>query len=92
MTQFLALFFQASELTLNILALLIFLDLILSWLAVAGIFIYLAPMRALLDPLYNGVRKYIPTTFGPVDFTPFVIVLGINLLESLLVSLRLAML
>lgn len=58
-------------------------DVILSWLPLFGIEIYVPFFRALLFPIYKKITKLLPTTLGSLDFTPFILILMIMTMESL---------
>ena len=69
---------------LEILSLLIILDVILSWLMI--IWLRLRPkfLADIIDPIYKNVRKVIPTTIWPLDFTPIVVMIMIIFLKWVL--------
>lgn len=60
---------------LDIIYWLIIIDVVLSWLALAGIKFRPKILNDILGPVYTMVKKTIPTTFGWLDFTPIVIIL-----------------
>ncbi|CZE49293.1 YggT family protein [Campylobacter geochelonis] len=41
----------------------------------------------LTEPVYQYIRKYIPTTFGGLDFAPLIVLLGLQFLDKFLVTL-----
>ena len=43
-------------------------------------------LRKLTDPVFKPIRKYIPP-IGGMDFTPLIVIIGLQLLPSLLISL-----
>lgn len=43
-------------------------------------------MRSILDPLYEFVRKYIPSKLGMFDFTPIIIIFACLFLSSIIAS------
>lgn len=63
----------------------IFIDVILSWAIFIGFNIRPRWVASIADPLYESIRNLLPTSFGPVDFTPIIIVLGIELLSRIIV-------
>lgn len=69
---------------LNLLKLIIFVDIILSWLTIFWIKIRPQILADIIDPMYFYVRKYIKTSFWPLDFTPIIVIIAISLLEQLL--------
>ena len=43
-------------------------------------------LRKLTDPVYQPLRKYVPA-IGGIDITPIIVILGLSLLQSVLLSL-----
>ncbi|MGV3278846.1 YggT family protein [Rickettsiales bacterium LUAb2] len=77
---------------LNFYQLIIFVNIILSWLIMFGIIdIYKFRIvgnifmftRAVTEPIFALVRRIIPT-LGPMDFSPIVIILGIYIISEIL--------
>ena len=62
----------------------VFFDVILSWLMLAGVRFRPRFLYDVLDPIYSYVRRFIPTCFGPFDFTAIIIIFGIIFIRSLL--------
>lgn len=60
---------------LDILSYLVIFDVILSWLILLWLRIRPKFLADIIDPLYINVRKIIPTTIWPLDFTPIVIMI-----------------
>ena len=60
---------------LEILSYIVILDVVLSWLTLLGLRFRPKIIADIIDPLYKNVRKYIPTRFWPLDFTPIVVIL-----------------
>ena len=58
---------------LEILTYFVIFDVILSWLALAWIkrpaFVW-----SVLDPIYEMIKKYIPTTIWPFELTPIIVI------------------
>ncbi len=69
---------------LQILYLLVILDIILSWVS---IFMWknVCPqfLINLLRPIYTFIKKHIPTTFWPFEFTPFIVLIAISFLQHI---------
>jgi len=59
---------------------LIFADIILSWLTLLWLKIRPMFIASILDPIYEGIKWKIPTTIGPLDFTPIVILILMEVL------------
>jgi uncharacterized protein YggT (Ycf19 family) len=77
---------SASLIFLELLVRILIFDVILSWLALVWIkrpkFI-----ADILDPIYNLVKKYLPTTFWPLDFTPIFLFLLLYFLQIFIIWL-----
>jgi len=69
---------------LRILSYLIILDIILSWLSLLGLNLRPKFLSDIIDPIYNSIKKVIPTTIWPLDFTPIVVYLVIFFLTGLI--------
>ena len=61
-------------------------DVIISWLAIFWVRIRPQFLADLIDPLYKFIREYLPTRFGPVDFTPIVFVIVLGLIQLMIFS------
>jgi len=72
---------------LDLLGWFIFLDVILSWLAVFGLNIRPKFLADIIDPIYSLVKKNITTTISMLDFTPIVVLLIIYLMKLILLIL-----
>ncbi len=64
---------------------LIIIDVILSWLSLAGI---KRPqfLANLIDPIYNSIKKVVPTTIWWLDFTPIILILFIDFLIAFIMK------
>lgn len=60
---------------LEIMSYIIIIDVILSWLTLIWIRFRPKFIADIIDPIYKNVRKFIPTRFWPLDFTPIVVIL-----------------
>lgn len=69
---------------LKILTYIIFFDVILSWLTIFWLRMRPQFIADIIDPLYKYIKKIIPTTIWPVDFTPIILIMLIIFLEWLL--------
>lgn len=65
----------------------VILDIILSWLVLFWIKFRPKFIAQIIDPLYNNIRKIIPTNLGPFDFTPIVIFIAIEFINNFLLAL-----
>ena len=65
---------------LELMQYIIFADIILSWLRIFWLNIRPKFLADIIDPIYWFVKKYLPTTIWPLDFTPIVILMIIYFL------------
>jgi YggT family protein len=66
---------------LELLSYLVILDVILSWLLIIWLKIRPKFVADIIDPLYSNIRKIIPTTFWPIDFTPIIVIILIMFIK-----------
>lgn len=55
-------------------------DIILSWLTLFWVKFRPLFVASIIDPMYSLVKKYIPTSIWPIDFTPIVILIIIQII------------
>ena len=60
---------------LEILSMIVIIDVILSWLTLLWLKARPKFIADIIDPIYEKVKKLIPTIFWPVDFTPIIVIL-----------------
>jgi len=70
---------------LDIIMYFVFFDVILSWLTLLWIRFRPEFLSVVLTPIYTNIKKIIPTSFWPVDFTPIVVILFIYFIKWILV-------
>ena len=83
--------FDIADLLLNVLAWIIIIQVILSWLfafnvlntSSAGLRAFINALERILGPLYRPIRRVLPD-FGGIDFSPLVLLLLIQVLRMLL--------
>lgn len=63
----------------------IFFDVILSWLSVFWINFRPKFIADIIDPIYSFVKKFIPTTFWPLDLTPIIIIMILYFIKWLII-------
>ena len=68
----------------KILTYIIFFDVILSWLSIFWLKIRPQFVANIIDPIYANIKKILPTTIWPIDFTPIVVIITIIFIEWLL--------
>ncbi|MFA5916821.1 MAG: YggT family protein [Candidatus Gracilibacteria bacterium] len=66
----------------------IFIDVILSWLVLFGVNFRPKFIADIIDPMYKFIKSIIPTTFGPIDLTPIIVILIIYFLRGLIFFLN----
>lgn len=69
----------------TLLQLIILVDVILSWTTLLGFYVFIWPIRKIVDPIYNSIRKIIPTKFWPIEFAPLITIFLIDFLLRLFV-------
>ncbi|MDD5212974.1 MAG: YggT family protein [Candidatus Gracilibacteria bacterium] len=72
---------------LEIISYLIIADVILSWLSLAGVKFRPAIISAILDPMYLNIKKVFPTTIGPLDLTPIIVLIAISIIETIIFNI-----
>ncbi|MDA9128909.1 YggT family protein [Candidatus Gracilibacteria bacterium] len=77
-------FLIALVIFLEILEYIVIFDVILSWLMLLGINFRPKFVANILNPIYSGVRKYIPSRFGVFDFTPIIVILALVFLKGII--------
>ena len=60
---------------LEIMSYVIIFDVILSWLNIFWIKFRPKFISDIIDPLYRNIKKIVPTSIWPIDFTPIVLIL-----------------
>jgi len=63
----------------------IILDVILSWLTLFWLQIRPKFIADIIDPIYKNIKKIIPTSIWPVDFTPIVVIFTIIFIRWVLI-------
>lgn len=56
-------------------------DIVLSWLPLLGIQVIIPFFHAILSPMYDWIRRYLPVTFGSIDFSAFVMLVVLEIIE-----------
>jgi len=62
-------------------------DIILSWLTLFWLKSRPRFIADIIDPMYNFVKKLIPSTFWPIDFTPIIILIILIFIKWLVYSI-----
>lgn len=72
---------------LEIITYIIIADVILSWLTLFWVNWRPVFISSILDPIYQKIKKILPTTIWPLDLTPIVVLLVIWVAESIIISM-----
>ena len=67
----------AIYILLEIMQYIIFADVILSWLRLFWLNIRPKFLADIIDPIYSNIKRILPTSIWPLDFTPIVVLLVI---------------
>lgn len=78
-------FIFAIIILLEIVSYLILADIILSWLQMLWLKIRINFISSILEPIYSFIRKYIPTSLWPIDFTPMIVIFALLFLKWLII-------
>ncbi|NDK08009.1 hypothetical protein EOM39_02045 [Candidatus Gracilibacteria bacterium] len=78
--------FLAILIFFELLLYVIFIDVILSWLILFGLKFRPKFISDIIDPIYNFIKKIIPTTFGPLDLTPIIVIIILMFLRGLIIT------
>ena len=69
---------------LDIIQYIVFFDVILSWLTLLWINFRPKFVWDILNPIYHNIKKILPTSIWPIDFTPIVIILLCSFIKLLI--------
>lgn len=72
---------------LSLIQWIVFIDVILSWGSLLGIHFRPKFIQSITLPLYETVRRFIPSSFGGIDFTPILVFIAIEILAKVLITL-----
>ena len=72
---------------LEIIQWIVIIDIILSWLSIFWVNIRINFIADIIEPIYNSIKKNIPTNIWPFDFTPMIIFFVIIFLRALIIIL-----
>jgi uncharacterized protein YggT (Ycf19 family) len=64
----------------------IIIDIILSWFIVFWLNYRPLFVAQIIDPVYIFIKKYIPTSIWPFDFTPIIIIFIMEIIKNILIS------
>lgn len=78
--------FLAILIFFELLLYVIFIDVILSWLILFWLKFRPKFISDIIDPIYNFIKKIIPTTFWPLDLTPIIVIIILMFLRWLIIT------
>ena len=85
--KYMSIFLLAIVIFLSLIQWVVFIDVILSWGALIGIHFRPRWIASITTPLYDGIKKVIPTSFGGLDFTPIIIFILIQIATNLVIAI-----
>jgi len=65
----------------------VFIDVILSWGTLVGIHFRPKFIGAITIPLYETVKRFMPSSFSGIDFSPIIVFIAIELISKLLIAI-----
>ena len=71
---------------LELLKWLIFIEIILSWVALLGVFIAIPFISTILQPMFQAIRRILPVQFLGLDFAPLILLIAIQIVQGMLLS------
>lgn len=71
---------------LEILTLIVFIDVVVSWLAIFWLNLRPKFVWDILDPIYWFISRHIPTNIWPLRFDAFILLLGLYFLKLLILN------
>lgn len=72
---------------LDLIRYLIYIDMILSFLALFWLNLKLQILRDLLDPIYLQIKKRVNTIVWPIELAPLIVIFAIYTIQFLIISL-----
>lgn len=73
---------------LQIIFYIVFIDVILSWLTLFWLNLRPRFIADIIDPIYSKIKKILPTSFWPIDFTPIIIIFIIIFFKWIIYSIE----
>ncbi|ATU05078.1 hypothetical protein BKN14_01320 [Candidatus Gracilibacteria bacterium HOT-871] len=62
----------------------VLIDIILSWLSLFGLNLRINFFKSILDPIYDRIKNIIPTTIGPFELAPIILIFALFLVQGLI--------
>lgn len=73
---------------LDLVYLMIIIDIILSWMTLFWMNFRIEFIKSILEPIYESIRKIIPTTIWPFELAPLIVIFIIYFLRIFTTSLN----
>ncbi|MDR0761703.1 MAG: YggT family protein [Campylobacteraceae bacterium] len=77
-------FFETIHIVINIYILIIIVSALISWIRPNPYNPIVRILYSLTEPVYNAIRKIIPTTFGMIDIAPMIVLFILIFLDNLI--------
>lgn len=78
---------QILEIIINIYIWVVIISALITWVQPDPYNPIVQMLRRLTEPVYEYIRKYVPTLIGGIDLAPIIIILGLQFLELFAVKL-----
>ncbi|MDR1007449.1 MAG: YggT family protein [Campylobacteraceae bacterium] len=77
-------FFETIQIVINIYIWIIIISALISWVRPDPYNPIVRTLHSLTEPVYNTIRKVVPTTFGMIDITPMIVIFILIFLSNLI--------
>ncbi|MDR2341411.1 MAG: YggT family protein, partial [Campylobacteraceae bacterium] len=77
-------FFETIQIVINIYIWIIIASALISWIRPNPYNPIIRTLYSLTEPIYNTIRKVIPTTFGMIDIAPMIVLFILIFLNNLI--------
>lgn len=71
----------------DIIKFIIIIDIVLSWISLLWLNLRPKFISYIIDPIYVNIKKVIPSSFWPIDFTPIILLLILIFIKWIIYSL-----
>jgi YggT family protein len=77
-------FFETIQIAINIYIWIIVASALLSWIRPNPYNPIVRTLYSLTEPVYNAIRKVVPTTFGMIDLAPMIVIFILIFFDNLI--------
>lgn len=77
----------ALHIFLQLIKFIIIIEVILSWWQMFWLNININFIKNITWPIYNKIKKIIPTTFWMIDFTPILVIIILEIIDAIIIGL-----